>query len=106
VSLALEARARLAAVGVGVRVVSFPCWEWFEAQDAVYRESVLPPSVTKRVAVEAAVPMGWERWVGSDGAMVGMHRFGASAPFEALMENFGFTVDHVVEVTRGVLRRA
>ncbi len=106
VSLALQARARLAADGVRARVVSFPCWEWFEAQDAAYRESVLPPSVTKRVAVEAAVPMGWERWVGSDGAMVGMHRFGASAPFEALMENFGFTVDHVVEVTRGVLRRA
>ncbi len=103
VSLALEARARLAADGVGARVVSFPCWEWFEAQDADYRESVLPASVTRRVAVEAAVTLGWERWVGASGSVVGLHRFGASAPYETVMEQLGFTVDHVVEVTREVL---
>ena len=104
VSLALQARALLATEGLGVRVVSFPCWEWFEAQDAAYRESVLPASVTKRVAVEAAVPMGWERWTGSGGAIVGMRRFGASAPYETLLEQFGFTVDGVVEVMRQVLK--
>jgi transketolase len=105
VSLAIEARARLAAEGIGVRVVSMPCWEWFEAQDAAWRESVLPARVTKRVAIEAAVPLGWERWVGTSGAILGMHRFGASARYETLLEKFGFTADRVVEKTREVIGR-
>ena len=103
VGLALKARARLAQEGVGVRVVSFPCWEWFEAQDEAYRESVLPRGVTKRLVVEAASPFGWERWVGSEGSIVGLDRFGASAPGETNMAKLGFTVDHLVARLRAFL---
>jgi transketolase len=103
VHLALQARARLAPEGVGVRVVSFPCWEWFETQDAAYRESVLPGGVTRRVAVEAGSPLGWERWVGPDGSILGLSRFGASAPGDVNMEKFGFTVDNIVARVRALL---
>ncbi len=103
VHVALEAARLLEAEGVPVRVVSMPSWELFEAQDAAYRKSVLPPDVTARVAVEAASTFGWERYVGSRGRTVGIDRFGASAPAEVLAEKFGFTAENVARVAREVL---
>ncbi len=100
VALCLAARERLAAEGVAARVVSMPSWELFEQQDRAYREAVLPPDVRARVSVEAGSTLGWERYVGSSGAMVGMHSFGASAPARDLMAKFGFTVENVVEAAR------
>ncbi len=99
----VDAADLLAADGLTVRVVSMPSWERFAAQDRSYRDQVLPPAVRARVAVEAAVPFGWERWVGDAGAVIGMERFGASAPAEELFEAFGFTAANVVEVAREVL---
>ena len=95
VQLALEARQRLAARGIGARVVSMPSWELFEQQPDSYRDEVLPPSVTARLAIEAASPHGWHRYVGTMGAVIGMTRYGASAPYHVLMEQFGFTADNV-----------
>ncbi|MBF8279129.1 MAG: cbbT [candidate division NC10 bacterium] len=95
VQLALEARQRLAAQGIGARVVSMPSWELFEQQPDSYRDEVLPPSVTARLAIEAASPHGWHRYVGTMGAVIGMTRYGASAPYHVLMEQFGFTADNV-----------
>jgi transketolase len=96
VSLALEAREALAAKGKKARVVSLPSWELFDAQPQAYRDSVLPPDVLARVAVEAGVPMGWERYVGPFGAVVGIeNRFGASAPLKVVMEEYGFTAANV-----------
>jgi transketolase len=103
VQLCLGAADQLAAEGVAARVVSMPSWERFAAQDASYRDEVLPPTVRARVAVEAAAPFGWERWVGDAGRIIGMERFGASAPAEVLFERFGFTPDRVADVAREVL---
>lgn len=103
VQLAVGAQRKLAEEGIHVRVVSMPSWELFEQQEKAYRESVLPPSVTKRLAVEAASPMGWERYVGWEGDVLGIDRFGASAPGEKLMEEFGFTTDNVVERLKRLL---
>jgi transketolase len=105
VQVCLAAAEVLEAEGVAVRVVSMPSWERFAAQDQAYRDRVLPPHVRARVAVEAAVPLGWERWVGDAGAIVGLDRFGASAPAGRLFDEFGFTADNVAEVARGVLAR-
>ncbi len=96
VALALEARTRLEDQGVPTRVVSMPSWYLFEAQDRVYRDSVLPPSVGRRVAVEAGTTAGWSRWVGDEGRTIGIDRFGASAPYEDLYREFGVTADAVV----------
>jgi transketolase len=101
--LAFRAAEALEADGIPAQVVSLPCWELFERQEAAYRERVLPPSVRVRVAVEAGVGLGWERWVGDDGAIVCLDHFGASAPAGTIFERFGFTVDRVVAVARGVL---
>jgi transketolase len=101
--LAFGAAEALEKDGVPARVVSLPCWELFEAQDADYRESVLPAAVRTRVAVEAGVSLGWERWVGDEGAMVGLDHFGASAPAGTIFEKFGFSIDRVAAVARGVL---
>jgi transketolase len=101
--LAFGAAEALEADGVAARVVSLPCWERFELQDDAYRESVLPRSVKARVAIEAGVSLGWDRWTGDDGAIVGLDHFGASAPAGTIFEKFGFTVDRVVAVARGVL---
>jgi transketolase len=76
-------------------VVSLPCWELFEAQDQAYRDKVLPPGVTARVTVEAASPLGWDRYAGTTGAIIAMRSFGASAPIGDLMAHFGFTAEHV-----------
>jgi transketolase len=100
VSVALAAQEQLGAAGVPARVVSMPCWEFFEQQDREYRESVVPRSVRLRVAIEAAVPFGWERWVGEDGLVIGLDRYGASAPYEVLMKNFGFTGESVAARVR------
>lgn len=91
VAIALEAQSLLASEGVGARVVSMPSWERFDAQPADYRESVLPSGIKARLAIEAGLTMGWERYVGLEGAVVGLDRFGASAPYQVLAEKFGFT---------------
>jgi len=101
--LAFGAAEALERDGVPARVVSLPCWELFERQDQAYRDSVIPPDVLARVSVEAGVSLGWDRWVGDDGAIVGLDHFGASAPAGTIFERFGFTVDRVVEIARGVL---
>jgi transketolase len=101
--LAVGARDDLQAGGIAARVVSLPCWERFAAQPASYRDAVLPPSVRARVSVEAGTTLGWDRWVGFDGAMIGLERFGASAPAATIFEELGFTVAHVADVARGVL---
>ncbi|HEY0957812.1 MAG TPA: transketolase [Novosphingobium sp.] len=103
VSLALGAHERLVAEGVRSRVVSMPSWELFEKQPRRYRDTVLPPSVRARVAVEQAGSLGWDRYVGLAGATVTMSSFGASAPLARLQEKFGFTVDNVVKVARSVM---
>jgi transketolase len=104
VSVAVEARALLAAKGTKARVVSLPSWELFDAQPQAYRDSVIPPDVLARVAVEAGVPMGWERYVGPFGAVVGIeNRFGASAPLKVVMEKYGFTAANVAERAAEVL---
>ena len=86
-----------------MRVVSLPSWEIFSAEPAEYRESVLPAKVTRRLAIEAASPFGWERWVGNQGRVIGMTRFGASAPDKDLARKFGFTVENVLKVAREML---
>jgi transketolase len=103
VHLALDARDILAQEGIGTRVVSMPSWELFEAQPADYQEFVLPPLVTARVAIEAAVPLGWGKYAGAKGAVIGLERFGASAPYRDLMEEFGFTAEAVAEKAHEVL---
>jgi transketolase len=104
VPLALAAREQLQQEGVGVRVVSLPCWELFEQQDQKYRDEVLPPACTKRVAVEAAATFGWERYVGRCGKVVGMTGFGASGPAGKLFEHFGFTAENVAKQVRELLK--
>ncbi len=99
VDLAMQAAAQL---GDSVRVVSMPCAEVFCAQNAEYRESVLPAAVRARVAIEAAHPDYWHKFVGLDGRVIGVHRFGESAPANALFKEFGFTVEHVVAVAKAV----
>ena len=100
VHLALAAREELQAGGIAARVVSLPCWELFDRQPQAYREQVLPPSVKARVAIEQASTLGWDRYVGDGGAIIGMHTFGASAPLKQLAAKFGFTPDQVVQVAR------
>jgi transketolase len=105
VQLIEEARERLAERGVTARTVSMPCWELFEAQSVGYRDSVLPPSVTARVAIEAAATFGWTRWTGDKGAVIGLNRFGASAPGDVVMAELGFTTEAVLEKALEVRER-
>lgn len=102
-SLCVDAYEKLKAEGVKARVVSMPSWELFEQQDAAYKASVFPPEVTARVAVEMASPFGWERYTGTKGKILGMRRFGASAPLKDLLKKFGFSVDNVVAAAKEVL---
>ena len=102
VGIAMEAKAKLDAGGARTRVVSMPCTDVFDRQDAGYRESVLPNAVRKRVAVEAGITGFWRQYVGLDGAVVGIDRFGASAPGDVLFRHFGFTADAIVEAARGL----
>jgi transketolase len=103
VHLVLEAHAELAKEGIPTRVVSLPSWELFDGQDDAYRESVLPAKVTRRLAVEAGTPLGWERYVGPDGSILGRDGFGASAPYKDVAKKFGFTVPEVVRRARALL---
>ncbi len=103
VSLALAAQERLAAEGIRTRVVSLPSWELFDAQDAEYRDSVLPPAVTARISIEAGVTQGWERYVGCAGRALGLSRFGASAPYETLYREFGLTAEAVAAAAKDLL---
>lgn len=97
VEIALDAWEALREQGVKARVVSMPCWEAFEAQEAEYQEQVLPNSVTARVSIEAGATLGWQRWLGFDGTALGLDHFGASAPYETLYEKFGLTAEKVKE---------
>jgi transketolase len=105
VSVAFEAHNRLVREGIRSRLVSMPSWKLFEAQPQSYRDSVFPPTVLARVSIEAASPFGWERYVGTLGSIIGVDRFGASAPGNIVLRELGFTSDHVVEVARLVLAR-
>ena len=105
VGLCLAARERLEAAGTPTRVVSMPSLEIFARQPQAYRDAVLPPAVRARLAVETAASFGWHRWVGGDGEVQAIDRFGASAPYERIFEEFGFTVDHVVQRAGAVLAR-
>jgi transketolase len=98
--LAVEAQEKLASEGVKARVISMPCWELFDEQTAEYKESVLPTAVRARVAVEAGSPIGWERYVGLDGRVVGQPQFGASAPAKEVFKHFGITTENVVRHAR------
>ena len=102
-SLCVDAYEKLKGEGVKARVVSMPSWELFEQQDAAYKASVFPPEVTARVAVEMASPFGWERYTGTKGKILGMRRFGASAPLKDLLKKFGFSADNVIAAAREVL---
>ena len=102
--LAMAAAETVEADGIPTRVVSLPCWERFDAQDASYRDEVLPPTVRKRASVEVGVSLGWERWVGDEGAIIGLDHFGASAPAGTIFEHFGFTAARVADVGRRVVR--
>jgi transketolase len=104
VSLAAQAHEQLVAAGIRSRVVSMPSWDIFEREPQAYRESVLPPKVTARVAIEQASTFGWERYVGPTGSVIGMHTFGASAPLKALQQEFGFTAEKVVAAAKGQLK--
>ena len=106
VPLALESYEKLTEEGIAARVVSMPSWELFEKQPQSYRDEVFPPAVTARLAIEAAAPFGWERYVGLKGAVIGMNRFGASAPYKVLAEKFGFTTANVVARAHELLGRA
>jgi transketolase len=101
--LAFDAGQKIAAEGKNVRVVSLPSWHLFEAQTQEYRDSVLPPTVTKRIAVEAGIRQGWERYTTTGGKFVGVDTFGASAPYERILKEYGITAEHVLEVAKTLL---
>jgi transketolase len=105
VHIALAAAAVLSGKGIAVRVVSVPCWELFEEQPDEFRRMVLPPEVTARLAIEAGSPLGWHRYVGSRGRVIGLNQFGASAPYQELYDKFGLTADHVVEESLSLLEQ-
>ncbi|MHA1862657.1 MAG: transketolase [Candidatus Thorarchaeota archaeon] len=105
VGLIVKAAEKLHAEGISVRIVSFPSWELFEAQSQEYQDSVLPPDVKARLAVEMGVSQGWKRWVGDAGSCVCVNKFGASAPGKVLFEKYGFTVENVVEQARKLIGR-
>jgi transketolase len=100
VEIIVAAGEKIAAEGLGVRLVSFPSWELFEQQPQAYRDEVLPPALPRRVAVEAGVRQGWERWIGDRGIFVGLDDFGASAPYKEIYRERGLTAEHVVEHVR------
>jgi transketolase len=103
VSLIVEAGVRLVMEGISLRLVSFPSWELFAGQEQEYRDAVLPPAVTARLAVEAGVSQGWERWVGESGKVISVESYGASAPYKIIFENFGFTVENVITQAKSQL---
>src|SRR5207302_3701128 len=104
VSLALDARDQLQNDGIPTRVVSMPCIELFEEQSQDYRDEVLPPSITARLAIEAGVRQGWDRYVGPKGDVICLNRFGASAPGEVALKNLGFNVENVLKHARALMK--
>lgn len=104
-SLALAAQDQLKAERIHARVVSMPCQELFNMQEEGYRNNVLPPNITKRIAIEAAASLSWDRYTGLEGAVIGLDRFGLSAPGDEVMKEFGFTTEHVCEVSRQMMQR-
>ena len=104
ISIALEAREKLLAMGIPSQVVSMPSWELFEQQPEEYRHRILPPEVKARVAIEAGSPQGWHRYVGDSGLVIGLDHFGASAPDKILYEKFGLTADRVLEKALELLK--
>ena len=105
VALCVEAHEQLTAQGIQSRVISMPSWELFDDQDVVYRDRILPLSVSARVSVEQASVFGWAKYVGREGQSIGMRSFGASAPLKDLQREFGFTVERVVEAAKDQLQR-
>jgi transketolase len=103
VSLIYDAGKKLADLGYGVRVISFPSWELFEKQNKAYKESILPKKTTTRLAVEAAASLGWERYVGLEGKIICLDHFGASAPYKIIFEKFGLTTDNVIKEAKSIL---
>jgi transketolase len=105
VNLCIEAHEELLAEGIRSRVVSMPSWDIFEHQPQAYQDSVLPPDVTARIAVEQASTFGWERYVGASGRIMGMKTFGASAPLKELLRKYGFEPERVTEVAKELLSK-
>ncbi|RDI47347.1 transketolase [Falsibacillus pallidus] len=105
VSLAVDAQTALASEGINVSVISMPSWDRFEKQDAAYKESVLPKDVKKRLAIEMAAPFGWERYTGDEGEVLGIDHFGASAPGDVVLKEFGFSVENVVARVKALLQK-
>jgi len=105
VSLIVAAGKHLASQGVAVRLVSFPSWELFTDQDQTYQDSVLLPDVKTRLSVEVGISQGWHRWVGSKGSVLGLDRYGASAPASLVFENLGFSVAHIEQIAWDLLKR-
>lgn len=103
VSLAVEAQKQLAAEGISVSVVSMPSWDRFEKQDKAYKQSVIPPTVKKRLAIEMGASFGWDRYTGDEGEILAIDRFGASAPGERIMQEFGFTPENVVAKVKNLI---
>jgi transketolase len=106
VALCIEAYEKLKQEGIAARVVSMPSWELFEQQDRAYRDNVLPPDITARVSIEEGSVIGWDRYVGSTGAMIGMHSFGSSAPIKDLLKKFGFTPEKLLAAAKQQIARA
>jgi transketolase len=104
VSLIVAAANRLVQEGISLRLVSFPSWELFAAQDKTYQDSVLLPEVKARIATEAGVSHGWERWVGNHDMILSVDRFGASAPYQIIFENYGLTPDHIIQKVHTIMR--
>ncbi|MBQ4226573.1 MAG: transketolase, partial [Clostridia bacterium] len=105
VELCVAAQAQLKEEGIDARVVSMPSFELFEEQSDEYKESVLPKKVRARVAVEAAATLGWHKYVGLDGEVLGIDRFGQSAPYKLLFKEYGFTAEHVAELAKKTLKK-
>ena len=103
--MVVAAREKLAGLNIQARVVAMPSWELFDQQPQTYQDGVLPKTVRARLAVEAALPQGWHRYIGDAGDIIGVERFGASAPGNVVMEKFGFTVGHVVERALKLLKK-
>jgi len=106
VGLVVAAAQKLAAQEVRARVISMPSWELFDAQPKEYRDAVLPPSIGARLAVEAGAPLGWHRYVGDHGTVLGVDRFGASAPGDVLLREYGFTVENICRLALATLRKS
>ena len=106
VNLAVEAKKVLSSKGVSVRVISMPSWELFEKTSIGYKHNLIPPEVTKRISVEAGSPLGWERYTGNSGSIIGMSGFGASAPGGTVMENFGFTAENIVQKAMDLIKKS